>query len=478
MSEDPTIKAINRSRPTAPEGSGGIAILGLGASGIAAARLALAHRENVHVSDLRQDPITTARARDLRELGAVVELGHHDLARITQARLVVVSPGIAPGAPVLADLQARGVEWLSEPEFAARYFQSSLIAVTGTNGKTTTALLVNHLLRSAGFEAAVGGNVGGGLAPAASEVALIDPPPDWVVLEMSSFQLAGVRAFLPDIGIVTSLAPDHLDRYPDTAAYYADKARIFQNSTPWSRWVLNGENPEVLALAGDARGDRHLFARSPEPINGTRPAAFVRDGILTLVTKGREEEPLVPAASLRILGSHNVLNALAAALAARLAGADPAAVREGLSSFAPLPHRMEPVHDRDGILWVNDSKATNVEAARSALESLERPLVVLLGGHDKGEPFAALRPALERRARAAILYGEASERLASELEGTTPELHRDEGFEAAVERARSLARTGDVVLLSPACSSFDQFESYEARGLRFAELARGAGESK
>jgi len=476
--------------PATP-GSGGVAVLGLGASGFAAARLALAHKEKVYVSDLQTDTDTAGRAGALRELGADVDLGSHDVARIAQAGVVVVSPGIPPGAPVLQDLRARAVEWISEPEFAARHLPGALIGVTGTNGKTTTALLIGHLLRASGIEAAVGGNVGRGLAPAACEIALADPPPAWVVLELSSFQLAGIRELTPDIGVVTSLAPDHLDRYPDTAAYYADKARLFLNATPRSRWVLNGEIPEVRALAGVAPGTRHWFARSPEPVEGEAPSATVRDGILTLSLarrpgspdrSTRSDEPLVPAESLQLLGSHNVMNALAAALVARLAGATPAGIRDGLLSFAPLRHRMEPVLDRDGVLWVNDSKATNVDAARSALESMDRPIVMLLGGRDKGEDFTSLAGPLGARAHAVIVYGEAGPRLELELATalrTRADLQVDveADFDEAVRLAGLRARPGDVVLLSPACSSFDQFVNYEARGDRFAELARSTGEA-
>jgi len=460
---------------------GGVAVLGLGASGDAAARLALQQGEKVYVSELRTDDETAARARGLRELGARVDLGAHDVARIAEAGVVVVSPGIPPDAPVLQSLRSRSVPWISEPEFAARFYQGALIAITGTNGKTTTAALTAHLLNSSGIHSALGGNVGGGLAPTASELALVDPPPRWFVLEMSSFQLADTREFRPDIGVVTTLAPDHLDRYPDTRSYYADKARLFQNAVYSSRWVLNGEMESVRALPGTAPGVRCYFARDPALVDPEGPAAFLRDGILTLRPalhpEDRErEEPLVPAESLSILGNHNVLNALAAALTARLAGASVSGIRTGLASFAPLPHRMEPVAEGGGVLWVNDSKGTNVEATRGALESLDRPLVVILGGKDKGEDFRSLAGPLRDRARAAILYGEAAGRLEGELrdeEGEELTLVRaDQGFDQAVMEAASRAVEGDLILLSPACSSFDLFKDYRARGERFTELAR------
>jgi UDP-N-acetylmuramoylalanine--D-glutamate ligase len=457
-----------------------VAVLGLGASGRAAARLALLKGATVHVSDLRTDADAAAHAATLRELGAHVELGTHDLARIAQAGVVVVSPGIPPDAPVLRALRERGTAWISEPEFAARFYQGPLIAVTGTNGKTTTAALAAHLMKAAGIDAALGGNVGEGLAPAASELALREPPPAWYVLEVSSFQLAETRDFAPDIGVVTTLAPDHLDRYPNTEAYYADKARLFRNGTAESRWILNGEVAAVRALPGNAPGTRYYFARDAGTVtDGAVPAAFVRDGALVLRVPPGEgvEEPLLPAADLPILGDHNVMNALAASLAARLAGASPEGIRTGLGSFRGLPHRMTVVAERGGILWIDDSKATNVEAARSAVEGSGRPLVVLLGGKDKGEDFRPLAPALEGRARLAVLYGEAAPRLEAELRESggdrIPLVRVAEGFDRAVEAAEAAARPGDILLLSPACSSFDLFRDYRARGERFAELARG-----
>ena len=444
-----------------------VAVIGLGASGASAARLALAKGGDVYVSDLRTDPSTAARGADLEAAGARVELGRHDLDRLAEAGIVVVSPGIPPDAPVLRDLSLRGIRWISEPELAVRFYKGPLIAVTGTNGKTTTTLLVAHLLEAAGLEAAAGGNVGGGLAPAASDLALLDRVPAWYVLEMSSFQLAGIDRFRPNIGVVTNLSPDHLDRYESVDAYYADKARLFANAGRESIWVLPYGDAAVAGLAGNAPGARYRFGGSGEP--GTH--AFVREGVLSLRLDD-EEEPLIAEAELPLLGRHNVLNALTAALVARLAGAGTESIVAGLRTARALPHRMEPVLDRHGVLWVNDSKATNVAATSSALASLDRPIVALLGGKDKGEPFGLLAPLLTDRARAVIAFGAAGARIADELGSVGAVERMGDDFRAVLERAAEVALTGDVVLLSPACSSFDMFDDYEHRGRTFTEIAR------
>ncbi len=456
-----------------------VAILGLGASGVAAARLALSRGDDVHVSDIQTDAPTRARGADLRSLGADVELGSHDVARIAGADLVVVSPGIPPDAPVLRELAARGVRWISEPELAARVLDGALIAVTGTNGKTTTVLLIHHLLSQAGVDAAVGGNVGGGHAPAASELARTRAKADWYVLELSSYQLADIDTLTPDIGVLTNLAPDHLDRYDSVEAYWADKARLFDNASDDSVWVLNGDQPEVEALAGDAPGRRFRFtARHPDPGSDTgASSAWIEDGMLTLdVGDGAVE--LVHVRELPLLGRHNHVNALCAALVAHLAGVEADRLREGLRTVSPLPHRLEAVGEFDGVLWVNDSKATNVASTVSAVESLERPLILLLGGTDKGESMAPLAAALHARGpriRAVVTYGAAGPRIARDLEtsrGDLP-LHRVEGGLAdAVALARTLARPGDAILLAPAASSFDEFGDYAERGETFARLAR------
>ncbi|MBT8488843.1 MAG: UDP-N-acetylmuramoyl-L-alanine--D-glutamate ligase [Gemmatimonadetes bacterium] len=445
-----------------------VAVIGLGASGVAAARLAVEQGGDVYVSDTRTDDAVAARGADLRALGIHVELGGHDLERLAEASLIVTSPGIPPDASVLRFLADRGKRWISEPELAARFYTGSLIAITGTNGKTTTTLLVDHLLRASGFDSAAGGNVGGGLAPPASDLARRDPQPDWVVLEMSSYQLADVETFRPDIGVVTNLSPDHLDRYGSVEAYYADKARIFDNADESSAWVLPAGDEAVRSLAGDAPGRRYYFGTDAGD-------ALIDDGVMTLHPWG-EIEPLLPVADFPLLGEHNLLNGLCAALVARLAGAAEGGISAGLGSARALPHRLEPVAEGRGVLWVNDSKATNLAATRSAVMSLDRPVVLLIGGKDKGEDFGPLADVLEGRVRAVLAYGAAGERAARELNAARvagPDVWQVEGsMEDVVARAARVAVAGDVVLLSPACSSFDMYESYEHRGRHFTGLAK------
>jgi UDP-N-acetylmuramoylalanine--D-glutamate ligase len=471
-----------------------ISILGLGASGVAAARLALAKGGRVYVSDRHAEPSIAARGADLRSLGARVELGGHDLERLARSDTLVVSPGIPPNAPVLQALRARGRRWVSEPEFAFRFLAGPLIAVTGTNGKTTTAALTAHLLRHGGLQVGLGGNIGAAFGPPASGLALMEPVPDWFVVEVSSFQLADIVDFSPTIGVVTNLAPDHLDRYESVEAYYSDKARLFDNATPSSRWVLNGDDTAVEELAGDASGTRFRFSAAGDleadaVLQGA--ALMLRGGLDDTAGQGdsptaghsRTGEPAHGSAArwtrlllrddLPLLGRHNAANALSAALTAALAGAPVAGLPEGMLSFPPLPHRLEPVGTAYGLHWVNDSKATNVSATVSALESLEGPLVLLMGGKDKGEDLRSLKVAMHPGVRGVVLYGEARARMHAALAGTPNLRSVDGSFEEAVTAAREMAEPGDLVLLSPACSSFDMFENYEARGRRFTVLARG-----
>ncbi|HEX2191168.1 MAG TPA: UDP-N-acetylmuramoyl-L-alanine--D-glutamate ligase [Longimicrobiaceae bacterium] len=446
-----------------------LGVLGLARSGLAAARLALARGAIVYASDAGDGPAVREAAERVRALGGEAQTGGHDLERLARCDTIVLSPGIPPTALILRDPRIAHVPVVAEVELAFGELESPVVAVTGTNGKTTVTALAEHLLRAAGIDAAAGGNIGTAL----SEVALREPQPQVAVVEVSSFQLAMTRGFAPRVGVLTNLAPDHLDWYPDVEAYYADKARLFRNAAPDSLWVLNAEDRRARELPSDAPGTRYYFRAASDPEEGERGGFVTPDGWLTLRMDGEREEPLVPARELQILGPHNVANALAAAVAARLAGADAEALGTGLRTFEAPPHRLQPVAERDGVLWVNDSKATNLASTRVAVQGMTRPTVLLLGGKHKGESYAGLLPELEQGVRLVIAYGEAAPLVQADLRGRVPVERVDGPFEAVVRRAREAARPGDAVLLSPACSSYDMFSSYEERGMRFVELVTG-----
>ncbi|MGI9625351.1 MAG: UDP-N-acetylmuramoyl-L-alanine--D-glutamate ligase [Longimicrobiales bacterium] len=449
-----------------------VAVVGLGSSGEAAARLALAKGATVHVTDESTGPAVTACGARLRDLGARVGLGQHDVEAWAEAETIVVSPGIPPDAPVLEALRSRGIGWISEPEFAFRFFRSPLIAITGTNGKTTTAAFCAHLLREAGVNVALGGNIGSDFGPPASEIALMDPPPDWIVLELSSFQLADIDTLTPDIGVLTNLGADHLDRYDSIEAYHADKRRLVDAGTDKTLWVLNEDDPAVMEMAEGASGDRWGFSLNTV----LSPGAYLSGDTLT-VDFGQAPYSVASRSSLRLLGAHNVANALAAILAACGTGTPLDLIRPAVATFRPMPHRLELVAERSGVTWVNDSKATNVSATAGALGSLEGPIVLLLGGKDKGEDFRGLIPALLEKVRVVVAYGEAGRRIEEEIESDVDVRHvsRSAGsFDDAVGIASELVLSGETLLLSPACSSYDQFADYTERGERFRELAKGA----
>ncbi len=456
-----------------------VAVIGLGESGEAATRLALEKGAKVHVTDANSGHAVAARGDVLRELGADVRLGGHSVEEIARADTVVVSPGIPPGAPVLAALRARGVGWISEPDFASRFIRSPLTVVTGTNGKTTTAALCAHLLCAGGVDAALGGNIGGGLGPPASALALVEPAPERIVLELSSFQLADISDLTPAVGVMTNLGVDHMDRYASVSEYHRDKRRLFEAGGESTVWVLNGDDPAVLEMAASFPGARLRFSlRGP-----VVPGAWLEDERLIVDLGESGPRRVGRTGDVSLLGRHNIANGLAALLAAAASGAGgfclaPGAAAPALASFPPLPHRLEPVGTVRGVRWVNDSKATNIAAAESALRSLDGPVVVLLGGTDKGEDFRGLLPAMRGKVRAAVVYGAAGDRVEREIAGGVPgafAVRRIDGpFEEVVAAGQALARRGDILLLAPACSSFDMFDDYQRRGAAFRALAEAA----
>ncbi len=402
-------------------------------------------------------------AAGLAGAGVEVVLDTDGLAQLEGARTVVKSPGVPREAPVIAAALERGVEVVGELELAWRAIPNRFLAVTGTNGKTTTVELIGHLYRSAGEPVAVAGNVG---TPLSSLPGEIDPAAT-IICEASSFQLEDTSEFAPECAVFLNFAPDHLDRHADLESYLAAKLRVFANQGNDDVAVYNADEPALAGvdLGGCAR--RVAFCR------GAAPDCEVSLSGGTLFYDG---EPLLAVTELGLLGEHNVANAMAAAGAALAMGLDRDAVREGLRSFAGVPHRLEPVREIDGVHFVNDSKATNVASAVVGLAAFEGRVHAILGGSEKGEPFAPLVEPLREHDAACYLIGATADRLATELAPALAggvELRRCADLERAVHEAAAAARPGELVLLSPACASFDQFDDFEQRGDRFREIVRG-----
>lgn len=437
--------------------SGEVAVVGLGRSGSAATRLLRHQGVAVYASDGGSGPSLEATAAVLRALGATAEVGGHDLDRIRRASTLVLSPGVPPDAlPVVAARRA-GVPVVAEAELGLRALGRDVrfVAVTGTNGKTTTTTLVAHLLTAAGFRSAAVGNIGTPI----SDIALASDRPDVLAVELSSFQLHDMPTLRPTIGVVTNLAPDHLDRYRTVDQYYDDKMRMFANATRTSFWITNGDDPVSNIRVGTPLGRRRRFSTKTR-----NDGWYDRDrGRLML-----GDVELVGRARFPLLGDHNVANALAAALAAHALGASVDAIRRGLETAPALAHRMEPIREVRGVLWINDSKATNVSSTEVGVAALQRPFVLLLGGRHKGEPYARLAPLLGR-CRTVIAFGEARPLIVGDLGGAV-RIEEAATFDEVMTRAAAAAVPGDVVLLSPACSSYDMFANYEERGARFRAL--------
>jgi UDP-N-acetylmuramoylalanine--D-glutamate ligase len=444
--------------------AGEIAVIGLGKSGRAVARLLRRAGAHVYASDAGSLPAIADTAAALRSDGVAIDVGHHDLDRIRRASLVVASPGVPPTSAALVAARDARVPTVGEVEIALRFLPAArYVAITGSNGKTTTTAIAGTLLTALGQRAVTAGNIGTPLA----ELPLRDPPPDWIALEMSSFQLHDTPSIAPTVGVLTNLSPNHLDRYASLDEYYGDKAQLFRNAGRKSRWVTNADDADSARLVAGVPGERRTFS-----VREVADAYLDRDAD-RLVVMG---EPLMPRSDLPLLGDHNVANALAAALAVVLADerhATPAArdgIADALRQFRALEHRNEPVGEYGGVLWVNDSKSTSVAATQVALRGMTRPTLLLLGGRHKGEPYTALADDVARTVRVVLAYGEAGPIVERDLRRVVPVERLGSSFSEVVRRARDLARAGDAVLLSPACSSYDMFANYEERGSAFKRL--------
>jgi UDP-N-acetylmuramoylalanine--D-glutamate ligase len=446
-------------RPPLPKGP--FLIVGLARSGQAAARLLAGRGETVRAVDTGHPE----GAAGLEGVGVEVFLDTDGLAQLEGTRTVVKSPGVPREAPVIAAALERGIEVVGEMELGWRALPNRFIGVTGTNGKTTTAELLGHLYRTAGEPVAVAGNVGTALSELVGEV----EPEATIVCECSSFQLEDSVAFAPECAVFLNLSSDHLDRHGDPDHYLAAKLRIFANQGNDDVAVYNADDPYIanIDLGGCARRVAFCVGAAPDCEVAVAEGTIFYDG-----------EPLLPVSELGLFGEHNVANAMAAAAAALAMGIDRDAVRAGLRSFAGLPHRLEPIAEIDGVRFVNDSKATNVASATAGIRAFEGGVHAILGGSEKNEPFAPLIDPIAECAVACWLIGATSERMARELAPVVEagvELHRCDGLEDAVRRAASAANAGEVVLLSPACASYDAFKDFEQRGDRFREIVRDLG---
>ncbi len=445
-----------------------ILVVGLGRSGIAAAQLCAARGARVTATDSRAAAALGPGLLRLPE-GVVRELGGHRRESFVGADLIVLSPGV-PEIAELAAARAAGVSITGELELASRFVAGTIVAITGTNGKSTTTTLVGDMLRATGRPTFVGGNLGEPLAEAVGTPAA--EPGGFCVVEASSFQLETTVTFHPRVAALLNVTADHLDRYPDLDAYAATKARIFAAQSAADDAVVNLDDPLVVGATAGAPSRRTGFSVA-RPLD---QGGWLEDDALALRLPGEESERY-PASLPALTGRHNQANALAALLAARLAGATPAQARAGLIAFRPLAHRMELVAEADGVAYYDDSKGTNVGAVVAALAGFPRPVVLIAGGRDKGGDYAPLAEALGRVGRAAVLIGEAADKMAAAL-GLTLPVERATTLDAAVDAARRLAHPGDAVVLSPACSSFDMFRDYAHRAEVFrAAVARQASRS-
>jgi UDP-N-acetylmuramoylalanine--D-glutamate ligase len=437
-----------------------VTVVGAARSGIAAAELLAQRGARVTLSDARPE---VPEAERLRALNVRLELGGHQQATFTNANLLVLSPGVPLDQPMVRAARDHGVPAIGEIELAFRWLRGRVIAITGTKGKSTTTALTGRILEASGFRVTVGGNIG---TPLSAQVEKSTPETLHVV-ETSSFQLEQTVTFHPWIAVMLNFSPDHLDRHPNIEAYAAAKARIFENQDPDDWAVINADDPAVLELARHRRAATRMFAHSGSIAAGT----VIEDG--WIVDRAPDlSRGLVPLDAIHLLGPHLVTDVMAAATVGAIAGAAPVAMTAAVESFRGLEHAMELVADIGGVRFVNDSKATNVASALRSIESFDRGLVPIIGGRYKGGDFRLLRDPLMARAKAVVAIGESRPLVRDALEGAV-EVYEAATFEDAVARAFVLAKPSGVVLLAPACSSFDMFRDYAERGRRFkAEVAK------
>lgn len=439
-----------------------ILVVGMGRSGIAAARFLRERGAQVTVSDVRSAAALAREIPELIEQGIMVEAGGHGLLTFRRQDLIVVSPGVPLNTPELAQSRSFGTPIIGELELAAQFLRGRVLAITGSNGKTTTTTLVGEIMTASEQPTQVGGNIG------VPVVELVDAATEesWAVLEVSSFQLETVESFRPSIAVILNITPDHLDRHGSFENYALAKERIFRAQTIDDTLILNADDARAADCARRARSQVWWFSRLGAVARGT----FVDAGeIVFRAAENAPVERILPVSEIRLKGAHNVENVLAAVCAARQAGVPVETIARVVRGFRAVEHRIEFVARQNGVEFYNDSKATNVDAAAKAIQAFPAGIHLILGGRDKNSNYADLEPMLRERVRAVYTIGSAAAKIETQLRGIVP-LHACETLERAVTAAAAAALPGEIVLLSPACSSFDQFENYEERGREFKRL--------
>lgn len=440
-----------------------LGIIGLARSGDAAARLALEKGFEVFVSEIKDTPEIRRTADELSKLGAKIEIGGHS-DKLLEMDTVVVSPGVPLDIPIIQRIRENRIKLISEIEFAFRYCKGKIIAITGSNGKSTTATLTYEILKNCGLDTYLAGNIG---LPF-SKIVTQTHPNSTTVLELSSFQLELLDTFKAYVSALLNLSPDHLDRYPSKESYYRAKMHIFdrQDQTDWA--VLNADDKLVTELTSEIIARKLMFSAVGEVPRGT----FVRDGYIWAIFPGGGETRILRTNELGIPGPHNLYNALAAITSVIPLSPSLEPLRKTLRSFEGIEHRLERFLEHNDIIFINDSKATNPDSLKYALLSFDKPIILIAGGYDKGSDFNDVRELLRKKAKAVVFTGATAEKMASQLADVVKLSTIARPFEKAVETAISFAEPGDIVMLSPGCASFDEFNNFEHRGKVFKETVK------
>jgi len=442
-----------------------VLVVGLGKSGVASALFLKDQGARVTVSDTKSPDQLRDEIPILLDHGITVETGGHGERTFRGQDLIVVSPGVPVDAPPLVQARASGEPVIGEIELAGQHLPGPIVAITGSNGKTTTTSLAGEILAAGGFPTLVGGNIG---TPAISLVPQATRD-TMVVLEVSSFQLETIATFRPKVAVILNITPDHLDRHRTLEAYVAAKVRIFENQQASDFAVLNEDDPTCRTLGDRRRPQVYWFSRKKE----VRQGACVREGQIVF-RDGQSQREIMLVSEIPLKGAHNVENVLAAICTGALMGCPPAKIREAVQHFKAVEHRLEYVATVKGVEYYNDSKATNVDATIKALESFPKNIHLILGGKDKGSDYTVLNDLLKERVKRVYTIGAAAEKIESHIKGAAEVVHA-ETLENAIRRASAVAQPGDIVLLAPACASFDQFQSYNHRGRVFKEVVHSLG---